>query len=70
MGKMKIRLFPDGTIQMDTEGIKGKKCTDYAKVLSRLADAKIDSMAYTSEYYEEETLHLDEFQHLRDNGIK
>ena len=32
MGKMKIRLFPDGTIQMETEGIKGKKCTDYAKI--------------------------------------
>ena len=36
MGKMKIRLFPDGTIQMETEGIKGKRCTDYAKVLASL----------------------------------
>ena len=35
MGKMKIRLFPDGTIQMETEGIKGKRCTDYAKVLAK-----------------------------------
>ena len=33
MGKMKIRLLPDGTIKMETEGIKGEKCADYAKVL-------------------------------------
>lgn len=32
---MKIRLYPDGSIQMETEGIKGKKCMDYAKVLER-----------------------------------
>lgn len=41
---MKIRLFPDGTIQMETEGIKGKRCMDYAKVLAKLADAKISSI--------------------------
>ena len=41
MGKMKIKLLPDGTIQMETEGVKGKKCMDYAKVLERLTDAKI-----------------------------
>lgn len=44
MGKMKIRLLPDGTIQMETEGVKGKKCMDYAKVLERLADAKVYQM--------------------------
>ena len=53
MGKMKIRVFPDGTIQMETEGIKGKRCMDYAKVLAKLADAKISSIEKTDEYYEE-----------------
>lgn len=67
MGKMKIRLFPDGTIQMETEGIKGKRCTDYAKVFARLADAKIYSMEKTEEYYQEEILQLDEMQHLKGN---
>ncbi len=67
MGKMKIRLYPDGTIQMDTEGIKGKRCTDYAKVLARLADAKIYSMEKTEEYYQQEVLELDETQRLQDN---
>lgn len=67
MGKMKIRLFPDGTIQMETEGIKGKKCMDYAKVLAKLADAKISSIEKTDEYYQTEVLRLDETQHLQDN---
>lgn len=64
---MKIRLYPDGTIQMDTEGIKGKRCADYAKVLERLADAKIYSLEKTEEYYQQEVLELDETQRLQDN---
>lgn len=67
MGKMKIRLYPDGTINMETEGIKGKRCTDYAKVLARLADAKIYSMEKSEEYYQSEVLQLDETQRLKDN---
>lgn len=67
MGKMKIRLFPDGTMQMETEGIKGKRCMDYAKVLAKLADAKISSIEKTDEYYQTEVLRLDETQHLQDN---
>ena len=68
MGKIKIKLNPDGTIEMETEGIKGKKCTDYAKVLQALADAKIESMENTPEYYEEENLELDDVQSLGDNN--
>ena len=64
---MKIRLLPDGTIQMETEGIKGKKCMDYAKVLERLADAKVYQMEKTEEYYQQEILELDETQRLKDN---
>lgn len=68
MGKIKIKLLPDGSIKMETEGIKGEKCADYAKILARLADAKIDTIEKTSEYYEsDEISDLDEMQHLRDN---
>ena len=63
---MKIRLFPDGTIQMETEGIKGKKCTDYAKVLERLADAKIYTLEKTDEYYQSEILEINENQQLQE----
>ena len=68
MGKIKIKLNPDGTIEMETEGIKGKKCTDYAKVLQDLTDAKIESIENTPEYYEEENLELDDVQSLGDNN--
>ncbi len=67
MGKIKIKLLPDGTIQMDTEGIKGKKCTEYAKVLERLADARVARLEKTEEYYQSEILELDETQRLKDN---
>ncbi len=60
MGKMKIKLLPDGTIQMETEGIKGKKCMDYAKVLERLTDAKIYKMEKTDEYYQKEILEVED----------
>ena len=66
MGKMKIRLLPDGSIQMETEGIKGKKCMDYAKVLERLADARVYQMEKTEEFYQQEILELDETQRLGD----
>lgn len=53
MGKIKIRIYPDGIIQAETNGIKGKKCTDYKKIISNLTGAKIIEEQYTSEYYEE-----------------
>ena len=67
MGKIKIKLNPDGTIEMETLGIKGKRCEDYAKILSQLADAKIDNIEKTKEYYEQENLQLDDVQRLEDN---
>ena len=67
MGKMRIRLFPDGTIKMETEGIKGEKCADYAKVLERLADAKIYNLEKTDEYYQKEILEIEDSEELREN---
>lgn len=68
MAKMKIRLYPDGRIKMETEGIKGKKCADYARVLLRLADAKAEKTEITPEYYEQEELRLDAQIILRDDN--
>lgn len=67
MGKLKIKLLPDGTIEMETQGIKGKKCLDYAKVLEQLADAKTEKLTKTDDYYQDEYLELDESQNLSDN---
>jgi hypothetical protein len=67
MGKLKIKLLPDGTIEMETKGIKGKKCLDYAKVLEQLADVKTEKIDKTDEYYQDSYLELDESQRLSDN---
>lgn len=53
--KMKIRLLPNGEIQMETIGVKGKKCLDYIEVLKKLVDVKISDTKLTHEYYETET---------------
>lgn len=52
--KLKIKLLPSGEIQMETQGIKGKKCLDYIEVLKKLADVKITDTQLTQEYYENE----------------
>ena len=38
--KLKIKLLPNGEIQMETQGVKGKKCLDYINVLKKLVDVK------------------------------
>jgi len=67
MGKLKIKLLPDGTIEMETQGIKGKKCLDYAKLLEQLADAKAEKITKTEEYNQDVYLELDDSQRLSDN---
>lgn len=52
--QLKIKLLPNGEVQMETIGVKGKKCLDYVKVLEQLADVKITKQEYTREYYEQE----------------
>lgn len=53
--KLKIKLLPNGEIQMETVGIKGKKCLDYIEVLKKLVDAKITDTQLSQEYYETES---------------
>ena len=52
--QMKIKLLPTGEIQMETIGVKGKKCLDYVKLIELLADVKIEKQELTSEYYEQD----------------
>ncbi len=60
--KLVIKLLPNGEVQMETKGVKGKKCLEYVPFLENLADVKIKSQEFTSEYYEEETFVSDEQQ--------
>lgn len=52
--QLKIKLLPNGEIQMQTVGVKGKKCLDYVEMLKHLADVRIAKQELTSEYYEED----------------
>lgn len=53
--KMQIKLLPNGEIQMETIGVKGKKCLDYIEVLKKLVNAKITDTQLSQEYYETES---------------
>ena len=53
--KLKIKLLPNGEIQMETQGVKGKKCLDYIEILKKLVDVKITDTQLSQEYYETET---------------
>ena len=49
---MQIKLLPNGEIQMETIGVKGKKCLDYIEILKKLVDVKVQDTQLTQEYYE------------------
>lgn len=50
--QLKIKLLPNGDIQMQTVGVKGKKCLDYVELLKVIADVRIEKQELTKEYYE------------------
>lgn len=54
--QLKIKLLPNGEIQMQTVGVKGKKCLGYVEMLKLLADVRIEKQELTNEYYEQETV--------------
>jgi len=64
--QLKIKLLPNGEIQMQTQGVKGKKCLDYVELLKLLADVKIDKQELTSEYYEQENATLNDYQDIQE----
>ena len=54
--KLKIKLLPNGEIQMETQGVKGKKCLDYIEVLKKLVKVNVADTQLTQEYYETENV--------------
>ncbi|HEX3013435.1 MAG TPA: DUF2997 domain-containing protein [Methanobacterium sp.] len=63
--KIQIQIFPDGTIQVDIQGIKGKRCTDYMKILEEILEAKTMDSDYTPEFYESDDVKLSTKQKQR-----
>ncbi len=53
MAYIKIRICPDGLIYAETKGIKGKKCSDYEKVIEQLTGAEVIEREFTEEFYQD-----------------
>ena len=65
---IKIEIFSDGTIQAETQGIKGKKCIDYIKILEEVLEAKTTDSDHTPEYNEKENIRDRNIQKQMVNG--
>lgn len=52
--QIKIRVYPDGRIESETVGMKGKSCMNYIKEVENLTGAKTVKSEFTHEYYEVE----------------
>ena len=54
--RIKIRIFPDGRVQAEVQGVKGKACTNYIPILEELLNAQTADSSYTPEYFETESV--------------
>jgi hypothetical protein len=54
--QIKLRIFPDGQVQAEVLGFRGKKCADYISVLEQMLDAEAIDSERTPEYYLEESV--------------
>lgn len=52
--QIKIRVYPDGRIESETSGIKGKSCLNYIKEVEQLTGAKTVYSEFTEEYHQQE----------------
>ena len=58
--QLQIKILPNGEVQMQTQGIKGKKCLDYIEMMKLLGDLKVEKQELTPEYYEEEEIYYNQ----------
>jgi hypothetical protein len=54
--QIRVKISPDGKIQAEVMGVKGKKCTDYIKALEEMLGAVTLNSAFTSEAFESEEI--------------
>jgi hypothetical protein len=53
--QIQLRILPDGKVQAEVLGFRGKKCTDYIAILEALLDAEAVDSDYRPEYWLSET---------------
>ena len=60
MKQIKLRIYTDGKVEAETNGIKGKACLNYISILEQLTGATTVDSDFTPEYRErEEQLYTD-----------
>lgn len=55
MKQIKLRIYTDGKIEAETNGVKGKACLDYIAILEKLTGATTVDSDFTQEYRQQET---------------
>ena len=56
--KIKITICPDGSVQAEIEGIKGKKCRNYIKLIEEITGARTVDSEKTKEYDEKPLINI------------
>ncbi len=66
MKEIALRIYPDGKVQAETHGVKGKACLDYIRIIEALTEARTVDSDFTQEYREtEETLSVENETEVR-----
>lgn len=70
MKQIQIKISPNGEIEAETLGIKGKKCLKYIAEVERLTNARVVDSDFTKEYLESENeLEVSAGQEVEENGV-
>lgn len=56
MKQIKIRIFPNGEIEAETKGMKGKTCLKYIEEIEKMTNAVTKESNFTKEYLENEEI--------------
>lgn len=54
MKQIQVIIFPNGELEAETKGMKGKTCLKYIAEIERMANAVTQDSEFTKEYLETE----------------
>lgn len=58
--QIKIRIYPDGHLAAEVQGVKGPKCLEFIPIVENLLDAKVIDAVHSQEYFETDVTELEE----------
>mgnify|MGYP001170120348 CR=1 FL=1 len=53
-GQIKLRIFPDGRVEAEIDGIPGKGCTKFIPLVEQLVGGETSDSQRTANYFQEE----------------